>query len=183
MPGSLRDEGARVVHPRTENLPGIDRSTKSECRASHVTNSRKTIHQEAFHYDHTVDREIGQGSVPFDRTVVVVDHDVCVAIDQSRHQRATTAVDHLGQTIGLDPTPGDLLDQVPFDQNAHAHGELVALAIEDVDAGEQNLRQCFLFGGSRSGDNQHGASNAQHAAAQGSANHWFWKSHSDAPLM
>lgn len=61
-----------------------------------------------------------------------------MTVDQARHRRAPAAVNHSGATASLEAL-AHLLDPVALDQHVLTHGQLVSLAVEDIDIREQGL--------------------------------------------
>ena len=68
-----------------------------------------------------------------------------VHVDQTWRQRAPAAIDDGRVGVGLNVSLGNFLDEIAFDEDTYAFGNCVALAVKDVDVGEQNLRLGLLF--------------------------------------
>jgi hypothetical protein len=77
-----------------------------------------------------------------------------VAIDQTRHEGASVAVDHDRAVAGTDVRP-DARDQIVFDEHVLTHGQGVVGAVEDVDVGNEYLYRRFVLGICRARERQH----------------------------
>jgi len=125
--------------PRTGQQPLVACLLEAPIGAAGITHGRKAAIQHGAHQHGGARRHQRQRHVLEPRQRYLRQHDVHMAVDQSRHQRAATTIDYAGVRRGDGPLR-DLPDLVAFDQQLVAADQLVVLGVEHREVLEQILR-------------------------------------------
>ena len=125
-----------MIEPRPDEQALLDGCLHAPIGAAGVAQRGEAAHQHGVHGDRALGGEQGQRHIVQQPQVHLGQHDMDVAVDQPRHQRAVADRDARGGA-GADRAVGDVLDEAVFDQHFDALGQLIAAGVEKASAGEE----------------------------------------------
>ena len=145
VPAGGAERLAGDEQPRPRQQPLVGRLLEAPVGAAGVAHAGEAAIEHGAHEHGGARRHQRQRHVLEPRDGDLGQHDMHVAVDQARHQRAPAAVDHVGARR-LDRLGRDLLDLLALDQQLVAAAQLVVLGVEHLEVLEEILRRGRALG-------------------------------------
>ena len=138
VPARGGDHRAGGIDPGTGHQPLVDRLLEGEDRPAEVAHGGEAAHQRAFGLGRGGEMDIADLARLKDGDRQRREHRVPVGVDQSRHQHASAAVDHLRALRRRRVVVGDGRDGVSLDPQAHTVAQHRTGAVEQPAIGEHD---------------------------------------------